>query len=279
MTLARSPLALIHPRVLMGMALVIGLLGTQAGGGTLAYFTSSAAVTGNVFTAGTLTASTNSSAAITWDTAKGGTDCAVQSGAGSLIVGQRFVPGIWCVGPLTLSNSGNVDSDMRLRLVRTAGSTSAPDQTLNNLMTVSMYEAASSGNLSSGCTTSAITLASNALPSSSLPTGFTVVKDASNVNVLNTALTGITATDSFTAANTANAASSYVNLLGTDSIDGSTTGTSATLSATGTRYFCAAVLLPIGSLPTNNTSGDNAAQAGTNTYAFHMVLAQKANRS
>ncbi len=42
------------PRVLLAGALAVGVLGSQSGQGTLAYFTSSVTNTGNTFTAGTL---------------------------------------------------------------------------------------------------------------------------------------------------------------------------------------------------------------------------------
>ncbi|MBI4492970.1 MAG: hypothetical protein HY690_09275 [Chloroflexi bacterium] len=277
---------LANPRALLALALVAGVLAMQAGGGTLAFFTSSAANTGNQFTSGTLTVSstlasgTGPGSTMIWTTSQGAgttanTDCAKTTTTGSLIAAEPFAPGTYCVGKLTIQNTGSLDGDLRLRLVRTAGSTSAPDQDLNNLMQISLAELAN-GTVS--CNTTAWTLSSGQF-SSTAPTDYTFVTNAGNTAIRNTAMSAITATDTFTAASTSNAASSYITLLGTDDVDGTSTGTSAVFTASQTRYFCAAVLVPIGSLPGTNTTGDNTAQGGTDTYAFHAVIAQKASRS
>ncbi len=57
---------LASPRILLSLALLLGVIGMQAGGGTLAFFTSTADSTGNTFTAGTVSlkvADTNEAAA------------------------------------------------------------------------------------------------------------------------------------------------------------------------------------------------------------------------
>jgi predicted ribosomally synthesized peptide with SipW-like signal peptide len=53
-TTAARAVQLASPRTILALALILGVLGMQAGRGTLAYFTDSVSSTGNQFTAGQL---------------------------------------------------------------------------------------------------------------------------------------------------------------------------------------------------------------------------------
>ena len=103
----KGRLAFIGSRVMLGLVMVLGALGLQAGGGTLAYFTSVAASTGNTFTAGTVTlkvadANDAASAAIT-----------------ASIGATAFKPGDTVYGHITVSNAGTLPYDYGLKYTAT----------------------------------------------------------------------------------------------------------------------------------------------------------------
>jgi hypothetical protein len=76
-------------------------------------------------------------------------------------------------------------------------------------------------------------------------------------------------------------AGNFVNLIGNNTVDAiaDTGATSATLTMGTSRYFCVGVHLPSTTTAgTLQTTTDNAAQYGANTYAVHFLAAQKSGR-
>ena len=100
-------LAFMGPRAMLGLVMVLGVLGLQAGGGTLAYFTSTAASTGNTFTTGTLSLKLTDAN----ETAQAAISASIGSAA--------FKPGDTTVGYVTVNNDGTLPFDYGLKYTAT----------------------------------------------------------------------------------------------------------------------------------------------------------------
>jgi hypothetical protein len=156
--------ALAKPRGLAAMGLLYGLMASQGGRGTLAYFTSTAVGSNNVFTAGTVditstAMSSGTGTALTFDTGGVGTaDCALAGTdvVGTLIENQPMVPGAYCSGKITVTNASTVDSWLRLRIVRTARGTATPSNSLNDKMKIYMRELTGTGKATDTCKASIV---------------------------------------------------------------------------------------------------------------------------
>jgi predicted ribosomally synthesized peptide with SipW-like signal peptide len=99
---------LVQARSLLALTLVLGMLSLVAGQGTLAYFTSTATSTGNVFSTGTVTlklTDTNESAL-----------SAITASFGS----NSFRPGDTVAGYVTVSNTGTLAFDYGLKYTATS---------------------------------------------------------------------------------------------------------------------------------------------------------------
>lgn len=100
-----------NPRILLSLALVVGVLGMQAGRGTMAYFTSSQSSTNNTFVAGSVTLDTLGTA-IDETAAEG-----------------YLAPGDTITGQLTIKNSGTIAAYYSVQLAQ-AHTTVAATQAL-----------------------------------------------------------------------------------------------------------------------------------------------------
>jgi predicted ribosomally synthesized peptide with SipW-like signal peptide len=127
---------LIQPRGLFALTIVIGVLSLLAGQGTLAYFTSTATSTGNVFTTGTvvlrLTDANESAAA------------AVSASFGT----SAFRPGDTVAGYITVANTGTLPLDYGLRYTATNTSGTLWVAGATN-PTLEVYTAGATGNCTS----------------------------------------------------------------------------------------------------------------------------------
>lgn len=267
-------------RVLLVLAMVAGVLAMQAGRGTLAYFTAAAASTGNTFTTGTLSATVTQPNALTWSSTAGGgmaaTALCAKTVGTALITDQGFTPGVYCVAPVAVQNSGTVDAFLRMRIIRTAGAAAvSAAQSFNDRLQLTVAEV----------TTGTCTVAGFAPTAEAYPVayaGFDYVKNSGSTEIRNWAFSSLTANSAAydpTTTTTDPAAGSYYNLLGDDTISNEAGANTVTDIADGaTRNFCVAMLFPIGSAPATNTAGDNAAQGATNTYALQAALAQRSSR-
>ena len=94
-------------RALMGLVMMLGVLSMQAGRGTLAYFTSSAASTANTFTTGTVSLKVADA------------DQAASAAIAGSISAANFKPGDTIVGHVTVSNAGTLPYDYGLKYTAT----------------------------------------------------------------------------------------------------------------------------------------------------------------
>ncbi len=284
------------PRILLFTLMAIGILAPQAGGGTFAYFTSSATGGANQFQGGTLEigTSTLTTTSFAWTTSKGGNNCGTTLAAGTLISNQKMTPGDFCNAPLTIINSGDIDAWLRVRIVRSAGS-GANAGNLNRALMLYMHQYSTqalrdsecgSGNLvyKPNASTNAGTISSVSGPPSrtaltTLGTGgkalgaTQLTSGAAGLNITGT--TGGVPTEANMTSGT------YYNIIGNDTVDGAGAGTTAeaTLAAGATNYYCIALFFPSdGGLSQGNSGGDNATAGGDNTYYIHAMAAQKSGR-
>jgi predicted ribosomally synthesized peptide with SipW-like signal peptide len=310
---AGLPLAsyLANPRVLVALVLMLGLVSSQGGKGTLAYFTATASSTANTFVAGKL-ALTNPTAsgtsnAIQWNaTGINSADCALETATGlttaNAATGQPMVPGTYCTGLITLTNTGTVDAWLRLRLhldnvdsSGTAGTSGTPltpvaaTTALLSKMKFSLFEV-STGNTGNCATANFTSTHLNAGDGGAVPTGFTEVNSGTTNPIrgetigTSLALTKAQAVVNSTSVTEAHHTDTFYNLIGDDTVSAirAAGATAANLDRTGgtqpTRYFCAVFHFPNAGAPSNNTSDDNAAVAGDAQFKFTYAIAQKSGR-
>lgn len=278
--------SLANPRLLAGMVLLFGLASVQGGRGTLAYFTSTAVSADNIFTAGKIDVSTSAlssgtGATFTFSTGTATTaDCDLSGNSlnSATFTNTQFTPGVYCTGKLTIANSGSTaDAWLRMRLVRKSGSTTGVDQALNDKLKLYVREipTASLGGASS--------CAKATFNPTSAATTYNAVNLATGVPLdgVTFATLGLTANSTNSTAEASMVAGSYVNLIGSDTVDSAreTGAASATLTNAVNREFCVMVYFPSTTTAgTLQTTTDNAAQGGTDTYAVHMLAAQKSGR-
>jgi predicted ribosomally synthesized peptide with SipW-like signal peptide len=306
-----------NPRSLAALTLLLGIVSSQGGRGTLAYFTATAASDANTFVAGKLSLSqsiaSGTSTSIQWNatgiTAGGQpASCALSDqdatplNTNNAATGQPMVPGTYCVGLVTVSNTGTVDAWLRLRLHLSAvnggaGAASGAHLALLEKLQFSLFEWTGTG-AATNCATATFTpTVINAADGASVPTDYAEVV-AENTGTADkirreklagaTSLLGTTPTAQAVTANTnvgeTYAAGSFYNLIGHNDVNAirATGASAANLDrATGTqptRYFCAVFHWPNGGEPANNTSGDNAAVDGNVEFKFSYAIAQKSGR-
>ena len=99
--------SLVSMRALLAMVMMLGVLSMQAGRGTLAYFTSTAASTANAFTTGTLSLKLTDAN----ETAQAAISASIGSAA--------FKPGDTTVGYVTVNNGGTLPFDYGLKYTAT----------------------------------------------------------------------------------------------------------------------------------------------------------------
>ena len=99
--------SLVSIRALLAMVMMLGVLSMQAGRGTLAYFTSTAASTANTFTTGTLSLKLTDAN----ETAQAAISASIGSAA--------FKPGDTTVGYVTVNNDGTLPFDYGLKYTAT----------------------------------------------------------------------------------------------------------------------------------------------------------------
>jgi len=127
---------LIQPRSLFVLTIVIGILSLLAGQGTLAYFTSTATSTGNVFTTGTV--------ALKLTDANESALSAVTASFGS----ATFRPGDTVAGYVTVANTGTLLFDYGLKYTATNTSGTLWVAGATN-PTLQVYTAGATGNCTS----------------------------------------------------------------------------------------------------------------------------------
>lgn len=263
------------PRLLAFAVLSLGLLSSQfTTSGTVAYFTSTSGGTNNsVFQSGSLnitTGSLPSSTLFKWDTTGAGTECSVISGAttdtsSNNLLLQRMAPNTECYQLVTVTNSGNITSNVRLRLVRSTASGTAANDTMNQLFTLSLAQMTTG--TPSNCT---------ATFNYGGTSGWTVLDNAKAIGTaggLGITGGGVTPVgfDAFTGG-------AMVDLYGNDATTNSIPGTGAQLAGSGSQNFCLQIQFPSAGIPSGNATGDNAAQTGTNTYYFVADAVQAVGR-
>jgi predicted ribosomally synthesized peptide with SipW-like signal peptide len=281
-------------RVLLTLALVLGVLGAQGGTGTLAYYAGSATSPNNIFAMGKLDISASKLASgkgesITFSTdgtTTSGADCDRYDRPGTIIADQPLTPGVYCVGTLTINNStSTIFSWLRVRLVRTTGSTVAghPDRVLNETLKLYVNEIAAVD--VPNCNTAGYNPNVLSLGGPSAP-----VKLSTNNPVNGKTIGGLLGPTSLglngqgTILVDPMVNGSYVNLIGNDNINLALAAgaTSAELVPGTSRYFCLMIYFPskdtASSLANGDKNGDNAAQGGHNTYVLHMITSQKTGR-
>ena len=116
---------------MLGLVMVLGVLALQAGGGTLAYFTSTAASTGNTFTAGTVILKLTD------------TNQAALDAIDSSVVGANMKPGDTAVGWVTVNNTGTLPFDYGLKY--TATNTTGTFWAVGSPPTLQVYQAPNTG--------------------------------------------------------------------------------------------------------------------------------------
>lgn len=139
-------------RVLLGLLVVVGVLGSQSGGGTLAVFTSSASSTNNTFSVGTVTislADANESAATSIQASIGGTN---------LKANQTLLAGF-----VDVSNTGSLDFTYTSSTSRTSASNAANDALNAGLTVVVESRASGTCNAAAGASGQTAVTASTAL--------------------------------------------------------------------------------------------------------------------
>lgn len=270
---------LASPRVLLALALIAGVLAMQAGRGTLAYFTSTTQTNG-VFQAGTVNVSTSSlpaSAALKWDSSGKGTACRVIPGATTGggdspdLTGQRLAPNEDCTTLVTLTNSGNLLANARLRLIRSSASGEANDA-LNSKLTLSLAEL--TGSVSGRGTTSDCT---TTVDFNSLESNWTRLYDAAPIGT--TGGLGVTGTLGAAPSGLSDDISGGKgkDLWGGTASDNAPNATKQ-LAGGASVNFCLRVAFPNAGLPSSNSTEDNAAQGGAVTYYFVADLIQAVGR-
>lgn len=118
-------------RALLGLVMMLGVLSMQAGRGTLAYFTSTAASTGNTFTAGTVTLKLTDTNQVALDTID------------SSVMGSNMKPGDTAVGWVTVNNTGTLPFDYGLKY--TATNTTGTFWAVGSPPTLQVYTAPNTG--------------------------------------------------------------------------------------------------------------------------------------
>jgi hypothetical protein len=176
-----------------------------------------------------------------------------------------MAPNEQCTQVVTLINSGNITANVRLRLIR-AGAASGPNTQLNNRLTLSL------AHLTSGTDTSACTASFNyTTPVANWATDF----DAQPIGTGGLGLTGNFGTPvGFDAVTATTGKDLWGNTVGADNAP----NTGLQLAGPATYYGCMKIAFPSAGIPTSNTTEDNAAQAGSNTYYFVADAIQAAGR-
>lgn len=248
------------------LLLLIGAVGAHGGQGTLAFYTSTANAN-SVFTSGRLNVNVAlpSSTAFKWDTSGAGSNCTVISGAttsgptANLLL-EALAPNTHCITTLSVTNSGSLTANVRLRLIRSSASSAANDA-LNQALTLSLAQRTTAAD-TSACTTS--------FNFASPPAGWSTLTNAKPIGVAaGSGGLGVTGTLGAPPVGMSDTISGGqgADLWGGSAADNAPSA-AAQLAPAGATDFCLKVTYPNTGIPGSNTTGDNASQNGTNTYYF-----------